>query len=95
MAIKPVLPHFVITFKGDGNATSVAITLAGAPFSFSRPGTSSSFSVSGTVPTALTNLTCSDGQAVTANILAGVCTFAWPTAIPANTLVFVTGNMEF
>lgn len=93
--MKPILPHFSITFKGDGSTKSVAFTLTTAPLIFGNPKMATAFSLTATAPTAVTNVTSSDSQSVSASLLAGVCTVTWPIAVPANSLVTVYGNLEF
>ena len=95
MAIKLMLPHFSIAFKGDGAASSMAVTLATAPIVFPNSSVSTSFSLTGTPPTAVNNLTTSNSQTVTARVVAGICTITWAVPIPANEIVYVSGNFEF
>lgn len=84
------LVNFLVRVMGDGVSTTSAIALATAPINADAP-----VSMASVVPTGVISLSSSDGQAVTAAILAGVCTLTWPLAVPNGKVVEVYGQFVF
>jgi hypothetical protein len=99
MAIKQSI-GFVIQLHGDGASTSITLTLATAAMAFSSPngqGLVSGFDIASLVPTAVANLSCSDGTGVTGSIgvLGLTLTLNFSTALAANTDPYVNGTFIF
>lgn len=89
MAMKTLI-NFLIRFVGDGASKTAAVTLAVAPVN-----TATAVSLASLVPTGVIGLTSSDGQAVTATIALGICTFTWPVPVPDQAIVEVYGQFVF
>lgn len=91
--------HFAINFWGDGSSTSATVLLATAPFGLSSPSgdpLQPGFSLSTLSPTAVDNLTSSDGHSISASFgVLGDITFTWSTAPAANQSVTVAGYFHF
>lgn len=103
MAMKPWC-YWSLGVVGDGTSTSVTFNLLTDPFALGAAGAQGggvtlgfTFTVSlSNLPSALTVISCSDGQTVTPTLgMGGAVTFSWPVAIPANTEVTMYGALEF
>jgi hypothetical protein len=98
MAIKATL-GFGLLVTPDGVSKSITVVLATAPITFT-PGSGATlnptFTLSQLAPTAVNNLSSSDGQAITGTLglLNTVLTITWPNA-PTGAQVAVTGDFEF
>lgn len=94
MANHPALA-FALHVVTDGTSITVSADATTGPFGYQPPGTTPL--LNGTVsaiPSAVTNLSCSTGQTVTASILLGVVTFTF-SAAPAAGTSDIYGTFEY
>jgi hypothetical protein len=97
MGIKPAI-QFSLYLIPDGIANSVTVVIATAPFMFVSTGLlSSTFNISTVLPTAITGVSSSDGQVLTATfgLLNTTIKFSWPNPPTGGSSVTVYGTFEF
>lgn len=96
--------YFALGFVGDGTATTKQVSFASGPWILgglsgvgAAPQMSAGFALGSLLPTRVTVVSSSDGQAVS-NSIGGFgtnVTFTWPVAIPNDTYVSIYGYFDF